>query len=79
MEIMNMDYEKVLKEQEKNSNAIEILKEREDVKKYLELCGEQQLLEERERVLHHELLVSKQRKALVLQFQNMCYDYDIAL
>lgn len=75
----NYEYELVLNERKKVSNAIENLKENEKVKKYLELCEAQEVLISKENELYSELLHNKNRKALIKEFQNMCYDYDIVI
>ena len=81
MENLNMDYEKVLKESEELSRKIEALAENEVVRDYIESCERQKNLEEiiEGQELYKEFISSKQRRALVLSFQNMCYDYDIVL
>lgn len=73
------EYEIVVNERVKLSNVIEHLKENESVKKYLELCEEQKKLVSKEKELYSELLQEKNRKILIKEFQNMCYDYDIAI
>lgn len=73
------EYEIVVNGRVKLSNVIEHLKENESVKKYLELCEEQKKLVSKEKELYSELLQEKNRKILIKEFQNMCYDYDIAI
>ena len=75
----NYEYELVVDERKKVLNAIENLKENEKVKKYLELCEVERVLMSKENELYCELLHKKNRKILIKEFQNMCYDYDIAI
>lgn len=79
MENLNMDYEGFLKESEELSRKIEALAENEVVRDYIESCERQKNLEAIGKELYKEFISSKQRRALVLSFQNMCYDYDIVL
>lgn len=75
----NYEYEKIVNERKRLFNTIERLKEDEKVKQYLDLSEKQDELISKEQELYGELLRAKDRKVLIKEFQNMCYDYDIVI
>lgn len=75
----NYEYERIVDERKKVSSVIEKLKGEPLVIKYLELCELNDELVSKENELYSEMIRAKNKKVLIKEFQNMCYDYDIVI